>query len=226
MLRRSLLGLELLVWVAIFTSRTLRTWLFTRARQRLITCLSRDLLPSEAVFFRRRPQSRPDGPRDSAARRASSPLALVPPPCPVVSRKPMRTTSRRQVTTVSLQHSAVLPSVTQGRSHRLLCLMTFAQLSPRPPHSARICLKSPCCSLLPVTVKDTGDLLLLCDWIFEEIGSPYMWIIMLSVVEWDTLTAEQKDLYSTAHNLSCTQGGTEAQIPAARPARSCLQARC
>ena len=77
-----------------------------------------------------------------------------------------------------------------------------------------------------VTVKDTGDLLLLCDWIFEEIGSPYMWIIMLSVVEWDTLTAEQKDLYSTAHNLSCTQGGTEAQIPAARPARSCLQARC
>jgi hypothetical protein len=48
-----------------------------------------------------------------------------------------------------------------------------------------------------VTVKDTGDLLLLCDWIFEEIGSPYMWIIMLSVVEWDTLTAEQKDLYST-----------------------------
>jgi hypothetical protein len=36
-----------------------------------------------------------------------------------------------------------------------------------------------------VNVKDTGDLLLLRDWIFEELGPPYMWIVMLSVVEWD-----------------------------------------
>ena len=32
-------------------------------------------------------------------------------------------------------------------------------------------------------VKDTGDLLLLRDWIFEDLGAPYMWIVMLSVVE-------------------------------------------
>jgi hypothetical protein len=48
-----------------------------------------------------------------------------------------------------------------------------------------------------VNVKDTGDLLLLRDWIFEEIGPPYMWIVMFSVVEWDILTDEQKDLHRT-----------------------------
>jgi len=45
-----------------------------------------------------------------------------------------------------------------------------------------------------LNVKDTGDLLLLRDWIFEELGSPYMWIIMLAVVEWETLTDAQKEL--------------------------------
>jgi hypothetical protein len=34
-----------------------------------------------------------------------------------------------------------------------------------------------------INVNDTGDLLLLRDWIFEKLGSPYMWIVMLSVVE-------------------------------------------
>jgi hypothetical protein len=44
----------------------------------------------------------------------------------------------------------------------------------------------------PPNVKDAGDLLLLRDCIFEELGPPYMYIIMLSVVEWDTLTDAQK----------------------------------
>jgi hypothetical protein len=48
-----------------------------------------------------------------------------------------------------------------------------------------------------VKVKDAGDLLLLRDWLFEELGPPYTWIVMLSVVEWDHLTADQKDLHRT-----------------------------
>ena len=35
-----------------------------------------------------------------------------------------------------------------------------------------------------VKVKDAGDLLLLRDWLFEELGPPYMWTVMLSVVKW------------------------------------------
>jgi hypothetical protein len=38
-----------------------------------------------------------------------------------------------------------------------------------------------------VKVKDAGDLLLLRDWLFEELGPPYMWTVMLSVVEWEHL---------------------------------------
>ena len=34
-----------------------------------------------------------------------------------------------------------------------------------------------------VKVKDTGDLLLLRDWLFEELGPPYMWTVMLSIRE-------------------------------------------
>ena len=88
-----------------------------------------------------------------------------------------------------------------GRSHHLLCLLTSAQLSPLPTHSARSCLEIT--ALLAVeancklTVKDAGNLLFLRDWIFEELGPPSMWIIMLSVVEWDTLTTEQKELNTT-----------------------------
>jgi hypothetical protein len=48
-----------------------------------------------------------------------------------------------------------------------------------------------------LNVKDAGDLLLLRDWIFEKLGPPYMWIIILSVVECETLTAAQKELHST-----------------------------
>jgi hypothetical protein len=46
-----------------------------------------------------------------------------------------------------------------------------------------------------VNVKDTGDLLLLRDWLFQELGPPYMWIVMTSVVEWENLTDNQKDLH-------------------------------
>jgi hypothetical protein len=48
-----------------------------------------------------------------------------------------------------------------------------------------------------VKVKDAGDLLLLRDWLFEELGPPYMWTVMLSVVEWEHLTDYQKELHST-----------------------------
>jgi hypothetical protein len=39
--------------------------------------------------------------------------------------------------------------------------------------------------------------LLLRDWLFEEIGPPYMWTVMLSVVEWEHLTDDQKELHNT-----------------------------
>jgi hypothetical protein len=48
-----------------------------------------------------------------------------------------------------------------------------------------------------VKVKDTWDLLLLRDWLFEELGPPYMWTVMLSVVEWKHLTDNQKELHHT-----------------------------
>jgi hypothetical protein len=48
-----------------------------------------------------------------------------------------------------------------------------------------------------VKVKDTGDLLLLRDWLFEELGPPYMWTVMLFVVEWEHLTDDQKELHRT-----------------------------
>jgi hypothetical protein len=48
-----------------------------------------------------------------------------------------------------------------------------------------------------VKVKDDGDLLLLRDWLFEELGPPYMWIVMLSVVEWEHFTNDQKELHRT-----------------------------
>jgi len=47
-----------------------------------------------------------------------------------------------------------------------------------------------------VKVKDTGDLLLLRDWLFKELGPTYMWTVMLSVVEWEHLTDNQKELHS------------------------------
>jgi hypothetical protein len=52
-----------------------------------------------------------------------------------------------------------------------------------------------------VKVKDAGglfiDLLLLRDWLFEEIGPPYMWTVKLSVVEWEHLTDDQRELHHT-----------------------------
>jgi hypothetical protein len=48
-----------------------------------------------------------------------------------------------------------------------------------------------------VKVKDAGDLLLLRDWLFEELGPPYMWTVMLSVVEWEHLTDNKKELHLT-----------------------------
>ena len=41
-------------------------------------------------------------------------------------------------------------------------------------------------------VKDTGDLLPLRETLIVELGPAYMWLIMLSVVEWATLPVEQK----------------------------------
>jgi hypothetical protein len=48
-----------------------------------------------------------------------------------------------------------------------------------------------------VKVKDTGNLLLLRDLLFEELGPPYMWTVMLSVVEWEHVTDDQKELHRT-----------------------------
>jgi hypothetical protein len=48
-----------------------------------------------------------------------------------------------------------------------------------------------------VKVKDTRDLLLLRDWLFEELGLPCMWTVMLFVVEWEHLTDNQKELHHT-----------------------------
>ena len=48
-----------------------------------------------------------------------------------------------------------------------------------------------------VKVKVVGDLLLLRDWLFEEFGPPYMWTVILSVVEWEHLTDDQKELHRT-----------------------------
>jgi hypothetical protein len=48
-----------------------------------------------------------------------------------------------------------------------------------------------------VKVKEDGDLLLLRDWLFEELGPPYMWTVMLSVVEWKHLTDNEKELHLT-----------------------------
>jgi hypothetical protein len=48
-----------------------------------------------------------------------------------------------------------------------------------------------------VKVKEDGDLLLLRDWLFEELGPPYMWTVMLSVVEWEHLTDNEKELHRT-----------------------------
>jgi hypothetical protein len=48
-----------------------------------------------------------------------------------------------------------------------------------------------------VKVKDAGDLLILRDWLFEELGPPYMWTVMLSIVDWKHLTDDQKELHST-----------------------------
>jgi hypothetical protein len=41
-------------------------------------------------------------------------------------------------------------------------------------------------------VKDAGDLLLLREKLIEELGPAYLWLIMISVVEWATLSADQK----------------------------------
>ena len=41
-------------------------------------------------------------------------------------------------------------------------------------------------------IKDDGDLLLLRETLIEELGPAYMWLIMLSVVEWATLPDDQK----------------------------------
>jgi hypothetical protein len=79
--------------------------------------------------------------------------------------------------------------------------MTSTQLLPCPPHLVPDCLKSPHCTLFLLHARSKSktpwDLLLLRDWLFEELGPPYMWTVMLSVVEWEHLTDDQKELHST-----------------------------
>jgi hypothetical protein len=43
-------------------------------------------------------------------------------------------------------------------------------------------------------VKDAGDLLILRETLLEELGPAYMWLINLSLVDWKSLSAEDKEL--------------------------------
>ena len=43
-------------------------------------------------------------------------------------------------------------------------------------------------------VKDTGDLLILREILLEELGPTYMWLVNLSLVDWHSLSEEDKEL--------------------------------
>ena len=43
-------------------------------------------------------------------------------------------------------------------------------------------------------VKDAGDLLILRETLLEELGPAYMWLINLSLVGWQSLSEEDKEL--------------------------------
>jgi hypothetical protein len=45
--------------------------------------------------------------------------------------------------------------------------------------------------------RHRGLFLLLRDWLFEELGPPSMWTAMLSVVEWEHLTDDHKEVHRT-----------------------------
>jgi hypothetical protein len=150
---------------------------------------------------RPRQRSRPDGPHDSAASRAF-----------VTTRSGTDTMARRR-------QDADEDEITEADD--IAVAATFSGASIRgtrqvtPPSMSadlHVALALPTTfgtklfeitSLLAVqadckvNVKDTGDFLLLRDWIFDELGPPYMWIVMLSVVKWEHLTDEQKDLHRT-----------------------------
>jgi hypothetical protein len=56
-----------------------------------------------------------------------------------------------------------------------------------------------------VKVKVAGDLLLLRDWLFEEFAPPYMWTVMISVVEWEHLTDKRNCIARCANRGSPTK---------------------
>ena len=70
-------------------------------------------------------------------------------------------------------------------------------------------------------VKDAGDLFLLRPSLFEELGPLYMWVVMLSVVEWEHVTTNQKDLHRTMRDSwlsSCSKAShTVLQLALAVP---------
>ena len=43
-------------------------------------------------------------------------------------------------------------------------------------------------------VKDAGDLLILRETLLEELGPVYIWLINLSLVDWNSLSEEDKEL--------------------------------
>ena len=43
-------------------------------------------------------------------------------------------------------------------------------------------------------VKDAGDLLILRETLLEELGPAYIWLINLSLVDWNSLSEEDKEL--------------------------------
>ena len=73
--------------------------------------------------------------------------------------------------------------------------MTFAPLLPCPPHLVPGCLKYPHYTLfLPHARSKSKTPGTFCSFVT---GPPYMWTVMLSVVEWEHLTDDQKELHST-----------------------------
>jgi hypothetical protein len=81
---------------------------------------------------------------------------------------------------------------------RVSDFVSLVELHPCQQAASHLaCTRPPNCMLIGITalhavsaacmvkVKDAAHLLLRRDWVFEELGPPYMWTVMLSVVEWE-----------------------------------------
>ena len=53
----------------------------------------------------------------------------------------------------------------------------------------------------PASVTRVGDLLGLRSYFMSQLGPRYLWIIKLSLIEWPTLSAQEKQLHAAMRNL-------------------------